>query len=94
MIKHAAIKCPDGTVISGEDLAGYPTRTKPRHHDIINFMVEIIGYREAIGGKYIQGFVTNDGIFVNRIKGAQIALASKQIEFLRWPPNLYSEDLW
>ena len=94
MIKHVAIKCPDGTVISGEDLVGYPTRTKPRHGDIINYMCEILKYKEPIGGKYIQGFVTNDRIFVNRIKGAQIALASKQIEFLRWSPNLYSEDLW
>lgn len=94
MIKYAAIKCPDGTVISGADLVGYPTKTNPRHHDIINYMCEILKYKEPIGGKYIQGFVTNDGIFVNRIKGAQIALASKQIEHLRWSPNLYSEDLW
>jgi len=41
-----------------------------------------------------QGFITHDGVFVNRIEGARIAIAAGQIDELQWPPNLYSEDLW
>lgn len=41
-----------------------------------------------------QGFVTSTGRFVDRIEAAQIALAAGQIKKLKWPPNLYSEDLW
>lgn len=41
-----------------------------------------------------QGFITEDGKFVNRIEAADIAIKCEQIEKLNWPPNLYSEDLW
>jgi hypothetical protein len=42
----------------------------------------------------IQGFVTDEGRFVDRLEGAAIALAAGQIAALKWPPDLYSEDLW
>ena len=41
-----------------------------------------------------QGFITNKDKFVNRKQAARIALRSKQIKKLNWPPLLYSEDLW
>ena len=41
-----------------------------------------------------QGFVTSAGRFVDRVEGAKIAKAAGQIERLKWPPYLYTEDLW
>mgnify|MGYP006914158691 FL=1 len=41
-----------------------------------------------------QGFITEDGQFVDRIDGATLAIQSGQIQKLKWPPNLYSEDLY
>lgn len=41
-----------------------------------------------------QGFLTAEGHFVGRREAADIALLSGQIERLKWPPELYSEDLW
>lgn len=41
-----------------------------------------------------QGFVTSTGRFVDRIEAAAIAIAAGQIEALKWPPLLYSEDLF
>ena len=57
-----------------------------RHADII----KSIGYKVRYE---IQGFIAN-GVFVDRIEGAKIAIESNQIDKLKWPPNLYSEDLW
>lgn len=69
----------------------YSVPAPGRHHNVI--------YRIArIEGKYQpdaeQGFLTEEGIFVDRIEAARIAMESKQIEQLNWPPNLFSEDLW
>ena len=61
-----------------------------RHHHVIQ-VVRAAGLT-AHGG--IQGFITEDGGFVDRREGASIALASGQIKGLGWPPDLYSEDLW
>lgn len=41
-----------------------------------------------------QGFITSTGRFVNREEGAKIALESEQIHSLKWPPDLYSEDIY
>jgi hypothetical protein len=41
-----------------------------------------------------QGFVTSDGRFVGRKQAGCIAILAGQIERLKWPPLLYSEDLW
>jgi len=41
-----------------------------------------------------QGFVTSCGSFVSRKQAAHMALSTGQIKKLKWPPNLYSEDLW
>lgn len=61
-----------------------------RHSDIIN---KLFGQKgERIRG--IQGFVTDDGRFLDRLEAAKEALETKQISELEHPPRLYSEDLW
>jgi hypothetical protein len=82
-IVAAAIRDHDGTV--------YSVPRPGRHHHVIRLMVEA-GRPKPITGE--QGFVLEDGRFVNREEGAQMALASGQIEELHWPPDLFSEDLW
>lgn len=80
MILQAAIKDPTGVV---------HTLLKPaRHHNILHLM----SLQQRQGA--IQGFITDDNIFVDRIEAASLALKHKQIGHLQWPPNLYSEDLW
>lgn len=41
-----------------------------------------------------QGFLTEEGEFVDRLRGAEMALSNGQVPALRWPPELFSEDLW
>lgn len=41
-----------------------------------------------------QGFLTDSGRFVEREEAVGIAKAAGQIVEPRWPPHLYSEDLW
>ncbi|MEO5366974.1 MAG: hypothetical protein H7831_11640 [Magnetococcus sp. WYHC-3] len=68
------------------------TIEKPaRHFSIIQKLVGK-GYEKPIQGN--QGFVTSEGRFVDRVEGAKIAVKSGQIKKLKWPPKLYSEDLW
>ena len=61
-----------------------------RHCHVLHMLAQTIG--EV--GVHQQGFVTSSGRFVGRIEGAALAIAAGQITALRWPPNLYSEDLW
>jgi len=67
--------------------------TGKRHHNIISDMRNkyLILDKQAVRN---QGFITEDGQFVNRIDGAILAIQSGQIQKLKWPPNLYSEDLY
>jgi len=62
-----------------------------RHHHILHLMAEL-GLPIPIQGK--QGFMNSHGNFVDRELAAQIAIADGQITELRWPPELFSEDLW
>ena len=64
-----------------------------RHYDIIKDMVYNHGCKPPIRQNE-QGFVDNDGNFVNRIEAATIALENGQVEKLTAPPLLYSEDLY
>jgi hypothetical protein len=48
--------------------------------------------KEPVRGE--QGFINDKGEFVNKIDAAKIVIDAKQIEYLKWPPQLYSEDLW
>lgn len=40
------------------------------------------------------GFLLSDGSFVDRARAAEVAIAAGQTDALKWPPFLYSEDLW
>lgn len=79
-IDCAAIQSPDGLIWTGL-----------RHHHCIKTIIQATGKKPH---GYPQGFVTMSGRFVDRIEGAQIALASGQVKQLESPPNLYSEDLY
>lgn len=82
MIIAAAIRTEQDT---------YELPPPARHHDVMYEMV-MRGHAVPITGE--QGFIDDQRGFVTRWKAAQIALTQKQIKKLRWPPELYSEDLW
>ena len=63
-----------------------------RHHHVLWALDQVLPGR-AIEA-HDQGFVTADGRYVDRTEGAKLALDGGQIGELRWPPSLYSEDLW
>lgn len=69
-----------------------------RHMQCMYTMCSITGLRSVSAevGEFIQGFLTSENIFVNRAKGLQIAIASKQVEENKTINNrhLFSEDLW
>ncbi len=81
-IATAAIKLKNGCIISLPRPA--------RHHDIINAMA-------AIGVIAIeQGFLTDEGTFVDRLEGWNIAQGAGQIIYVCGgaPGELYSDNLW
>lgn len=41
-----------------------------------------------------QGFYTDRGRFLDRMEAIPVAQAAGQIVKPKWPPYLYSEDLW
>jgi hypothetical protein len=61
-----------------------------RHHHIIQQLARQ-GIKPHTG---IQGFLTENKIFLNRSEAATVALSSGQITKLNTPPDLFSEDLW
>jgi hypothetical protein len=67
-----------------------------RHHHVIHAMnpPDNIVENDIIIARGEQGFLTNEGTFVDRKEGASIALRNGQVLKLHAPPNLYSEDLW
>lgn len=86
------IKIKEAAII---DLVTERVYTGYRHGDIIKAMVELYGITPPVDGeRYEQGFVTSTGEFVDRVEGAAIAIAAGQIKALKWPPLLYSEDLY
>jgi hypothetical protein len=79
-ITAAAIR-HDGKVYTGR-----------RHCQIIRDIVASTSTKRVLGE---QGFVLEDGRFVNREDAAFIALASGQIKELKFnTTKLFSEDLW
>ncbi len=76
----------------GEDPSLTVSLPKPYRH---NMLIHLL-YEQGIGSKmmYDQGFITDEGIFLNRKDGAIHALKAKQLDHLEFPPELYSEDLW
>lgn len=79
MITHAAI-LKDGIVYTG------------RRHC---FIIRDIPKHLRVGIKSEQGFLTDEGMFLNREMGAIHALACGQIVKLKYNAyDLFSEDLW
>lgn len=67
-----------------------------RHHSLIAMMIKA-GEQRPIGQepRYTQGFVTDDGNFVNRDEAKEIALAANQVKNGKTiSKTLTSEDLW
>ncbi len=63
-----------------------------RHHDCIRVAVEVTGIKPVTGE---QGFVTRDGVFLNRENAAIDAIRCGQIKNLKYHRgDLFSEDLW
>lgn len=67
------------------------TAPRPKRHHNILWDAAKFGLGHDL---HDQGFVLQDGRYVDRLEGARIALETGQIERLQWPPLLYSEDLW
>lgn len=63
-----------------------------RHHDIIAAMIES-GRPAPITGT--QGFILDDGTFVTRELGYEVARTARQIKKKHGPDGvLFSEDMW
>lgn len=63
-----------------------------RHHDIIHMIAQNEGEYDQSSE---QGFVTTEGLFVDREEAARIAITSGQITETKFQPGLlFSEDLW
>lgn len=62
-----------------------------RHHHIIHTLHRS-EYSLPVSSE--EGFLTSEGRFVDRKKAAELSIKAGQIDQLRWPPYLYSEDLW
>jgi hypothetical protein len=86
------------TIINGHDgkreivaaaiLVDGEIHTGKRHHEILHSAPTFGGYKHGI-----QGFVTNDGLFVNRKAARRIAIRAGQVtETIS--SELTSEDLW
>ncbi len=69
----------------------YQIRALPapaRHHDILH------KYPRPDHTHGVQGFIDDQRGFVGREHAGEIALREGQIRELKWPPELFSEDLW
>lgn len=64
-----------------------------RHHNVL-WAIDKAGLSAIEPGPEAQGFLTSEGRFVGRREAAGIAIAAGQIITTKWPPDLYSEDLW
>jgi hypothetical protein len=75
-------------ISEGVVLCGY------RHCNIIGQLHSLVDGDDIEMRESEQGFLTSKNRFVDRIEGARIALASNQIEKLKYGSKLYSEDLY
>jgi hypothetical protein len=61
-----------------------------RHHHLIHAIAGVTG--KPVGGSAEQGFVTDEGRFVDRAEAKAIAVASEQTDTVH--KHLFSEDVW
>ena len=76
-------------ITSGFVLAGW------RHFNILPIATRL--GRRTVGPDHVQGFLTNEGRFVNRKEGRTIAFNAKQVDYLgrnNKIKDLFSEDLY
>lgn len=64
-----------------------------RHHDVIRKIREELNLTAPVSCDD-SGFLLSDGTYVHRRDAGKIAIEAGQIQKLKWPPDLYSEDLW
>lgn len=84
MIKQAAIKDENGKI--------YTLPQPARHSLIIKTLIEAeIRY---LLPSAVQGFLTDDNRFVDRIEAMKIARESGQVTAVTDRKELYTEDLW
>lgn len=71
-----------------------------RHHTILQTMDILVGISQDELHSSYQGFLTNEGRYVNRVEAWYIAYKADQLIHLKGDeksfrkPELYSEDLW
>lgn len=84
-IVGVAIISPEGKIIS--------MPAPNRHHNIIRFMANTLGFPTPIDGQ--QGFITEDGSFVDRVSAKYIASWYKQLlPRASKSDELFSECVW
>ncbi len=75
-----------------------------RHHDVLALMRQC-GLAQIAPPREVQGFLRDDGQFLDRKQAAEEAVACGQIAnrpspdghprgYFNHPPDLFSEDLW
>jgi len=66
-----------------------------RHHTILQSMSITMGIDHEQMGEALQGFLTSDGQYVNRVEAFYIAYKAGQLKRnTSGRPELFSEDLW
>lgn len=86
-ITHSAVRLGNGQV--------WALPAPARHCHVLHAMSLVLGMRNARDeAREVQGFLVDGVRFVEREDAAHIAVQYGQIEALKWPPKLYSEDLW
>ena len=65
-----------------------------RHHTILQSMDMIMGIDTTKVQPSEQGFITDEGRFVNRVEAFYIAWKADQLMKPTNGPELFSEDLW
>ena len=85
MIVGVAIKAEDGTVYS---------LSKPNRHGAVIVKMVHEGCQKPVTKNAIQGFILDDGDFVDRSVGLEIAKKNGQYKPKYVRGKLFSEDLW
>lgn len=65
-----------------------------RHRDLVDYIMCVLNYTGNLSGRERQGFILNDGSFVDRIDSISIARKSGQLNKPLMGSVLTSEDLW